>query len=288
MGRGSRLVSAFTLMLRPLALLFVSLSVASAQIQPPPQGAEPNASPSATPEAPSAESTPTTGPTATPDATPTPVPETIAVPQVTATPDAVTTPDAPATPDTATAAATPTPEATATPDASSAVSPTPTPESKEDVIPLPEGAKTDTGAPLETQDIGQPSLSAPDSSFTDPNALVPDGPPQPPGAPTVRENTEENDRKMAIRYREVRVQADKDPKVLSLYKQSETAKTDEDKRAALREYYKLLFTKMISIDPALEKKCKMMEEAYIRRLAQTRLEPTIPLNPPPTPKPLDQ
>ena len=42
------------------------------------------------------------------------------------------------------------------------------------------------------------------------------------------------------------------------------------------------------IDPALEKKCKMMEEAYIRRLAQTRLEPTIPLNPPPTPKPLDQ
>jgi hypothetical protein len=29
-----------------------------------------------------------------------------------------------------------------------------------------------------------------------------------------------------------------------------------------------------------------METAYLRRLAQERLEPTIPLNPPPTPEPL--
>jgi hypothetical protein len=29
-----------------------------------------------------------------------------------------------------------------------------------------------------------------------------------------------------------------------------------------------------------------MEDAYIRRLAQDRLEPTIPLNPPPTPEPI--
>ncbi|MGA7213561.1 MAG: hypothetical protein WBX20_05070, partial [Terrimicrobiaceae bacterium] len=83
------------------------------------------------------------------------------------------------------------------------------------------------------------------------------------------------------------VQADKDPKVISLLQQAEQARTFEEQRAALREYYRLLFKKIVAIDKSLAEKCRVMEIAYIRRLAQERLEPTIPLNPPPTPEPLN-
>jgi hypothetical protein len=55
----------------------------------------------------------------------------------------------------------------------------------------------------------------------------------------------------------------------------------------MREYYRLLFKKIVAIDKSLAEKCKVMETAYLRRLAQERLEPTIPLNPPPTPEPLN-
>ena len=83
------------------------------------------------------------------------------------------------------------------------------------------------------------------------------------------------------------MQVEKDPKVMSLFEQAEKAKTFEDQRAAMREYYRLLFKKISTVDKSLADKCKVMETAYLRRLAQERLEPTIPLNPPPTPEPLN-
>lgn len=146
------------------------------------------------------------------------------------------------------------------------------------------------GVPLETQDLSPalPSATIPDAAFTDPNAIVPDEAPAPPSMPQAVESAQEKARELTIRYRDVRVQADKDPKVLRMYERSTEAKTDEDKRAALREYYRLLFAKMISIDKNLEERCRTMEQAYLRRLAQERLEPTIPLNPPPTPEPLSR
>lgn len=142
------------------------------------------------------------------------------------------------------------------------------------------------GAPLDTSPIAPEPIdqAMPDAAFTDPNAIIPDV--APPSMPTALDNEQEKARALSIRYREVRVKVEKDPKVASLFSQAETAKSDEDKRAALREYYRLLFKKMVEIDKTLEARCKTMEDAYIRRLAQTRLEPTIPLNPPPTPEPL--
>jgi hypothetical protein len=148
-----------------------------------------------------------------------------------------------------------------------------------DVIPM-EG-----GAPLETKDIA-PAM--PDEGFTQPEAIIPEERPiGPPAVPPTFESAQEKARQLSIRYREVRVQAEKDPKVVSLFEQAGQAKTLEDQRAAMREYYRLLFKKIIAIDNSLAEKCKVMETAYIRRLAQERLEPTIPLNPPPTPEPLN-
>jgi hypothetical protein len=70
--------------------------------------------------------------------------------------------------------------------------------------------------------------------------------------------------------------------------QSKAAKSFEDERAALREYYRLLFKKMKKADKDLTARCDRLEQAYLARLAQTRVEPTIPLNPPPTPAPLSE
>lgn len=181
---------------------------------------------------------------------------------------------------TATPESSPTPEASPAPESSPAPEASPSPAS--DIIPL-EGQPA-IGAPLETSDLA-PDQAMPDEAFVDPNAIVPNE--LPPAAPVAAESAEEKARQLSIRYKEVRTQVDKDPKVVSLFQQAEEAKTQEDKRAALREYYRLLFKKMISIDKSLTDRCKIMEEAYLRRLAQERLEPTIPLNPPPTPAPIN-
>jgi hypothetical protein len=169
------------------------------------------------------------------------------------------------------------------------------PPAPPEAVPNPSPAESDSipiegGAPLDTREIapGRPDEGMPDGAYTEPDALIPDaGPVGPPSAPVTFESTQEKARQLSIRYRDVRVQADKDPKVASLREQAERARTLEDQRAAMREYYRLLFKKIASIDKSLTEKCKVMETAYLRRLAQERLEPTIPLNPPPTPEPLN-
>ena len=82
----------------------------------------------------------------------------------------------------------------------------------------------------------------PDEAYTQPDALIPDERPSaPPPVPSSFESAQEKARQLSIRYREVRVQAEKDPKVVSLLEQAERARTLEDQRAAMREYYRLLF-----------------------------------------------
>jgi hypothetical protein len=143
------------------------------------------------------------------------------------------------------------------------------------------------GAPLETREIA-PSEALPEDALTQPDALIPDErAPAPPAVPPSFESAQEKARQLSIRYREIRVQVEKDAKVMSLFEQAEKARTLEDQRAAMREYYRLLFKKIASIDKSLTEKCKELETAYLRRLAQQRVEPTIPLNPPPTPEPLN-
>lgn len=181
----------------------------------------------------------------------------------------------------------PEPQASATPEAS----PSASPAAGEDVIPLPpESGAAETPIVSETEVPGlakpAPGESLPDSAFADPNAVIPgDSSPSLPPAPS-GPSPQEIERKIKVRYQEVRTQVEKDPAVRSLLEQSKTAKTFEDERAALREYYRLLFKKMKKTDKELTARCDLLEKAYIARLAQTRLEPTIPLNPPPTPAPL--
>lgn len=156
---------------------------------------------------------------------------------------------------------------------------------------LPTLEPSSEGAPLTTEDViplmPPTDFALPDDAFTDPNAIIPDEMPLAPPPAVVMESEAEKQRELNIRYREVRVKAEEDPQVARMLERADEATTLEDRRAALREYYRLLFKKVTAIDSSLKVKSTIMEEAYIRRLAQTRLEPTIPLNPPPTPEPLN-
>lgn len=89
------------------------------------------------------------------------------------------------------------------------------------------------------------------------------------------------------KYRDLRIRTEKHPAVQELKKKAEKAKTIEQYRAAMRAYYRELFRRMRKSDPSLKEKIDAMEKAYLERLAQSRIEPTIPTSPPPTPEPLE-
>lgn len=128
--------------------------------------------------------------------------------------------------------------------------------------------------------MGSPGQNPPPS---DPNALIP--PPVEPEQPSPI-NTADNEQKLReerkTRYYAAKVKADKEEALASLLSRADKAKSDEAKRQALREYYDLLAKRMKKIDPSISEWIDTMHSAYLRRLAQVRIEPTIPLNPPPT------
>jgi hypothetical protein len=134
--------------------------------------------------------------------------------------------------------------------------------------------------------ITEEVVAEPDTDFVDPNQLVPDTaiPAAPPDPRTLAAAGGDQERKLKVRYKEVRIQAEKDPEITALREKAETSPTFEGERAAYRAYYRALFKKMRKIDSNLSKKCDLMEKAYLDRLAQVRLEPTIPLEPPPKPE----
>jgi hypothetical protein len=121
----------------------------------------------------------------------------------------------------------------------------------------------------------------------DPNALIPaaGGMPSDSAKLTAAQQKEATAKEL-VKYKAVKVQAEKNPAICRMYRRAQSAPTEEDYRAAMREYYRMLFKKIELLDPSLTEKARGMREAYLRKLAQTKIEPTIPLHPPPTPEPL--
>jgi len=151
---------------------------------------------------------------------------------------------------------------------------------------VPDTAPNPGPTPPASSDDG--TLPGPPTA-ADPNALIPAAEVTPP-SPVAPKISEEQQKEMASRelakYKAIKIQAERVPTIRSLYDRAQRASTDEDYRAAMREYYRMLFNKIELLDPSLTNKARGMKEAYLRRLAQTRIEPTIPLHPPPTPVPL--
>lgn len=138
---------------------------------------------------------------------------------------------------------------------------------------------SDSNAPAANSGLGSPGQNPPPS---DPNSLIP--PPAEPEQPSPvnasgNEAKQREDQK--TRYYTAKTKADKEDSLSSLQAKADRAKSDEAKRQALREYYDLLAKRMKKIDPSISDWIDTMHAAYLRRLTQVRVEPTIPVNPPP-------
>lgn len=111
-----------------------------------------------------------------------------------------------------------------------------------------------------------------------------DAAPLPTDPRTLAASTEAEERRLKIRYKQARLKAEKDPSLSALLDKAQSATTFEAERAAYRAYYRDLFRLMRKLDSSIAKQCDLMERTYLTKLAQTRIEPTIPLEPPPKPE----
>lgn len=89
----------------------------------------------------------------------------------------------------------------------------------------------------------------------------------------------EDEIQQRIHLREAKNKALNDPAVQAEWNKSQRAKTDFDKREALKRYYALLYGRVRKIDPTVTKLADDRQSLALRRLAQTRVDPTEPLDP---------
>ena len=145
--------------------------------------------------------------------------------------------------------------------------------------PLP---PMDSDAPFPGEDniFGADLFGGPDM-FMPPVPDIPDVPP-------MIEDPKELERKMRVKLRRIKARLAQDPQLLELQDMAERATTPEDRRAARRSYYALFFDKVRKADPSLADFADKVEKGSLAGLYQTRIEPTLALNPPPQPQPRDE
>lgn len=125
---------------------------------------------------------------------------------------------------------------------------------------------------------------------TEPLPLIPDAPARtekPRGRAVVEPRVEKRSKTEAaadelqqrVRFREVKTRALKDPGVQSDWERAHTVRTDYEKREALKSYYTRLYAGMAKIDRSLKKRIAEERQRSLGRLAQTRVDPTEPLDP---------
>jgi len=89
----------------------------------------------------------------------------------------------------------------------------------------------------------------------------------------------EDEVKQRLEYRLAKNKAVRDPAVVAAWAEAERARTDFDRREWLKRYYSLLNTRIRKIDGSLSKVAVERETDAARRLQQTRIDPTEPLDP---------
>lgn len=115
-----------------------------------------------------------------------------------------------------------------------------------------------------------PLITAPAPSLEPAAPLPPGALPetQTPGMKQSKTLATEEDLKGRIRYREVKTQALRDPEVQRTWARAQAAKTDPQKREAMREYYTQLFGRMLKIDGSLAPRIQAHKTLSLARIAQ--------------------
>jgi hypothetical protein len=125
--------------------------------------------------------------------------------------------------------------------------------------PLPR--KTDRDAPL----------------FTEPEALMPNSHTSPAHVATGKTKRKTplaaDELKERIRFRQAQTRALHHPDVIDAQERAHFARTDAEKREALRDYYAALYRGMVKIDPALSARVASMREISLHRLNQPHVRP---------------
>lgn len=153
-------------------------------------------------------------------------------------------------------------------------------ESDQDYLLLPEEpAPLDAG----TENVLTGEVISTEETFIEPLEFE-DVPPPPADPRVLAASSEAEERRVKTSYKQARLKAEKEPALVALLEKAQSASTFEAERAAYRAYYRELFRLMRKIDSSIAKKCDLMEKTYLTKLAQTRIEPTIPLEPPPKPE----
>lgn len=158
-----------------------------------------------------------------------------------------------------------------------AITPEPPREADEEPLPLMDGG-SHGALPGEENIFGDDLFKFPGSVSAPSEPVIPDRPP-------LLEDPKEAERKLRVQFRKVKATLDPDPELLALQELADKAPTPEDHRAARRAYYALFFSKVRKADPKLSDYADRLEKSSLVILTQTRITPTIPLNPPPQPQP---
>lgn len=119
--------------------------------------------------------------------------------------------------------------------------------------------------------------------------LIPEAPEpvKKPKGEALKEPTEKVDRTTAaenelgsrVRLRELTTRVRQEPKIVAEWERANAAKTDYEKREALKSYYKQLYDRIVKLDPSLEKRVMEIRAKSLHRLAETRVDPTEPIDP---------
>jgi hypothetical protein len=150
--------------------------------------------------------------------------------------------------------------------------PAPTrPNDEPDLLKVPPGGAL-TPAPERPASLIPEGLAPPRKSDT----LRPGMPPRGRSTLTPPTSTSELDRR--IRFRQAHTRAVNDATIQSLWADSRSAKTDYEKRAALKGYYTALYRKMAALDKSIAPLIEERKVIALRKLDQTRVEPTDPLD----------
>lgn len=132
----------------------------------------------------------------------------------------------------------------------------PTPAPLPDTLPLiPEAPSPVEKKPARKSGAGEPETAQPN--------------------PVKKNKTEaaSNDFAERIKFREAKTKALRDDKVQAEAALAQVAKTDEEKRAALKRYYTLLYAKILKIDGSLKKIVSERQAESLKLLDQKNVRP---------------
>lgn len=131
------------------------------------------------------------------------------------------------------------------------------------------------------QDSRSPRPETPLMPDQTPSLVKPEAAPAEPASTPEQKRTKtsktevfEQDQATKIRFRQVHTQALADRNLDALWNKAVVARKDADKRALLKEYYKLLYARMEKIDPSLKKEIALQATTAEHRLTQAHITPT--------------